>query len=372
MDGDFSLAKPLNGKKQARSTIQTYSLEDFNKIRQTMSIKIPTNIIEKIKYMYNKTRESKSDYQKTINNHTNVGGMSRDNFNVSSNTHYDNRDRQHRDKPKDQELNDADWEAMRNFKATHKAKKEGISKKLDDIRSLLNKITDKTYDEMSSEIYSIIKESVKSDNNEFTDYIDVFHFVFNIVSSNAFYSKLYARFIKDFITIDTMYQQWFIDNNKVLFQLVESVAIHSNDIRIGDSEKDYNEFCKINKENESRRNLCTFFCQLNSIGVFDNMPEFDEKVYLYKYFTLFYDYGENEDMREQCAESCELFCILYTELVSQWLDYSKLDNLTLIHNKISLPILELTRLTKTQMKKDYPAITNKTLFKLMDIKLNIV
>ena len=43
-------------------------------------------------------------------------------------------------------INDEDWEAIRNFQKTELIKSEGIQKDIDSIRSLINRITEKTYD----------------------------------------------------------------------------------------------------------------------------------------------------------------------------------------------------------------------------------
>jgi hypothetical protein len=50
--------------------------------------------------------------------------------------------------PKTQEVNDEDWDAVRNFKNTLLVKKEGVGAVIDQIRKHLNKMTSKTYDNL--------------------------------------------------------------------------------------------------------------------------------------------------------------------------------------------------------------------------------
>ena len=48
---------------------------------------------------------------------------------------------------KNMEINDGDWEALRTFQATKIEERDGINGEIDNIRSELNKITDKNYNE---------------------------------------------------------------------------------------------------------------------------------------------------------------------------------------------------------------------------------
>ena len=55
----------------------------------------------------------------------------------------------------------SDWEEMRNFKVTElKKNEEGIDKKIDDIRNLLNKITSKNFDNIKTNIIDILNNII--------------------------------------------------------------------------------------------------------------------------------------------------------------------------------------------------------------------
>jgi hypothetical protein len=370
MEKDFSLKvnkniknKELNNVQNVNINVKRYTLDDFNKIRQTMKIQIPKNITDTIKFIYNSTKNSKDEY--ISNKSVSDINIQRDNF---------NRNRNH----KNTELSDDDWEAMRNFKITQKEKKEGIEKLLDDIRSMLNKMTVESYNEMKNSIFEKISNAVESKEYSYINFSTIINFIFDIVSSNSFYSKIYARFILDFLNLDNDLYLWFDNNFEQLFYILNNVKININDIRIGNPEKDYDEFCKINKENESRRNLCVFYCDLvlnDNFIKWDNFVDMDEITYMDKYYHLFMEYGENEEMDGQCSEACELFCILYSNIVEYFkgknnneTDFSVL--IEEIRTNYCKNLIRITKMKKPELKKEYPGITNKTLFKLMDIKLN--
>lgn len=366
MDNDFSLVK--NDKKNAKSNnaskrpIKKYTLDDYNKFRQATNLQIPPSILEKIKVIYDKTQQSKADYlnHKMRQGSVNTSSKQRDDVNIR------------RKSRKAQELSNEDWETMRNFKITQKSKKEGFEKRLDDIRGLLNKITDKTYDEMKNKIIDIIDNSIE--NNEASSYLDftrIIEFVFDIVGTNAFYSKMYADLLCDLINKNDSLKEWLKEHFTILFTLLYDVEINAKDIKIGKPEEDYDAFCKINKENEMRRNIATFlgdFVFNTSFTAWDKnqYPETDPMFYLNKYYELFTDYGENDETQEECAESCEILCVLYNK-ISPFIDVSENTQL----NTICKALLAITKTKKKELKTVYPGITNKTLFKLMDIKLNI-
>ena len=99
---------------------------------------------------------------------------------------------------KKKEISNEDWEAIRNFKNTilHK-NKDGLDAKMDKIRSYLNKLTMKEYDEISECIILLIKDIIKEENNNALEKVG--KSIFEIGCLNKFWSTLYARLYKDLI-----------------------------------------------------------------------------------------------------------------------------------------------------------------------------
>lgn len=386
MEPDFSLNK--QSRKTSKKSVtnealatptRVYSLEDFNKFRQTMKIQIPQSIIDKIKIIYNETMKSKTEYmngriktyEKQSYNKTSYASdtaINRTNFNSSVVKKRNNRTH---------ELSDEDWETMRNFKITQKDKKVGIEKKYDELRSFLNKLTDNTYDEIKTNIITTVTPHTGDDaEHSYYDYAVIIGFVFEIVKTNAFYSKLYANFISDLFKVDASFVDWFHANFSTLIASLYDIELHKNDIRIGNAEKDYDDFCEINKENEERRNLAIFFCDMkhkNSDYFVKKDKMYEAAEYVVKFYELFLDYGENDEAQEQCAEACELFCILYKNLLmAPHADKKTVAMVQQLEPELCKHLRKITTLKRGDLKRDYPGITAKTLFKLMDVDLNII
>ena len=149
----------------------------------------------------------------------------------------------------------ADWEEMRNFKATQLAKNvDGIDRDIDELRGLLNKLTQSNYSKISQQIIKLLENILKNDATE-EELMKVGKSIFEIGSMNKFWSELYAKLYKDLIYIFPIMKQ-------ISEKSFESFLAVFEIIRYVDAEKDYDEFCRVNKENANRRALSSFFVQL--------------------------------------------------------------------------------------------------------------
>ena len=165
----------------------------------------------------------------------------------------------HRKKKAVETLNDDDWEVMRNFQTTKIEQKIGIDVQIDLIRSHLNKMTDKNNLEMKNKITEILDKLIK-DSIAQEDMMRIGSIIFDIASNNRFYSKIYADLYSDLIDkYETM---------KLLFENSLNTYLELfNCIEFVDPSVDYDKFCRINKQNENRKSLSTFFVNLMKIGV---------------------------------------------------------------------------------------------------------
>ena len=100
---------------------------------------------------------------------------------------------------KNMEINDSDWDALRNFQTTKIEERDGINGEIDNIRSELNKITDKNFVDKRDKIMDIIN-NVITNNSTPEDINRVSTAIFDIASTNRFYSKMYADLYSDIIT----------------------------------------------------------------------------------------------------------------------------------------------------------------------------
>jgi hypothetical protein len=146
-----------------------------------------------------------------------------------------------------------------NLKKTIVNKKEDISQ----IFKLLNKITDKNYDKLKEELFSIIeKMDITEDIKKITELI------FKIASSNIYYSVIFAKLYTELISKK---QEFYL-----VFQ--EHFDIHTSDIdqlNYVDPNVNYDEYCNYVKRVEHVKSSLMFFINLMKTNVcnLDNIVE---------------------------------------------------------------------------------------------------
>lgn len=243
----------------------------------------------------------------------------------------------------------SDWEEMRNFKVTELKKNEdGIEKKIDDIRNLLNKITSKNFDSIKINIIDMLNNIISSDVDK-NELLKVGESIFEIGCMNKFWSKLYADLYKELM-------ESFPVMKDICMQNFESFSTLFDNIRYV-SEDDYDEFCLVNKENNKRRSISSFFVHLMKEGVIETSKIADIIVKLSDKFT---EYISIDGMKNQVDEICENLFILIKEGIET---IESDDSLEETYDKITNFVAQVTKL-KT---KDYKSFTSKTLFKFMDL-----
>ena len=246
-----------------------------------------------------------------------------------------------RRKKKHLDINDDDWETIRNFQTTELKKNEGVEKNLDIIRKNLNMITLSKYDEIKN---NIIKEINFFTNNE-NEMIYLSEQIFKIISTNILYSEIYAHLYKDLISNFSIFQDILDRNFDNIDEIFQTITYFS-------PEENYNKFCENNRTNEIRRAICTFYINLMKEKIIDN-----EKIGLIilNLFKILYKFINLKNKTNEIDELSELLYILivnsYGDLIPD--DAKKIhDNVTIISN-IKL--------------RNEPGITNKCIFKHMDI-----
>jgi hypothetical protein len=258
-------------------------------------------------------------------------------------------------KEKAQEITDADWESIRQFQATVIAKKQGIEASIDQIRKHLNKMTSKTYDTLKEQIINEIK-SITADNNvdspELLEELNkIGDSLFTIASGNSFYSKLYAALYKDLMVVfDTNghnFMEVIFKNNFQKFRsLFDKIDYCSPD-------KDYDGFCNNTKTNEKRRALSLFYINLMKLGALEELQIIIIIKDLQKYMM---DTIKKADSKDIADELAEVLFILITN-----------GNSNLCKNEEWENIMEGVKQISVMKNTAHPSITNKTIFKHMDI-----
>jgi hypothetical protein len=236
-------------------------------------------------------------------------------------------------------VNDEDWENLRTYQPTKIDAKEGI---IDQIRFALNKISDKNYLEHFTKITKLL-DAVSSTE----EMMSVSTSIFDIASNNRFYSKLYADLYTELIHKYEIMNTIFESNLSKFLELFQK-------IEYVDSSKDYNRFCEINIDNEKRKALSAFFVNLTHTGIISQDKLFELTGDLLNQLIMLI---EQTDKKNEVDEISENIGILYNKKL-----FSKC---TLQINEMTI-LQIITKLSKSKVKT-FPSLTNKSIFKFMDI-----
>ena len=153
-----------------------------------------------------------------------------------------------------------DWDLLKQFKPTPKVERNDNEVLLQKIKGSLNKMTDKNYSSMCGEIMINL---AKLENTELVEKVN--DTIFNIVSSNGFYSYIYASLFKELIESSNSSDKF---KERLESELANYISRYL-DIIVINPNKDYDAFCEANKESERRKALTDFFVHLVKLNVVD-------------------------------------------------------------------------------------------------------
>jgi len=168
---------------------------------------------------------------------------------------------------RDLESDSSNWNALKPvFKATKMETKEGIDKDINDIRILLNKLSNKKYDDQKTEILTLIQTifekleegagagaGASEGAGEAVQKIG--QFIFDIASTNQFFSELYAGLYEDLVAQHAVFTE-------ILEVFVAKFQSTLDAVPYCDPNTDYDGFCQYTKHNERRRATASFFVML--------------------------------------------------------------------------------------------------------------
>jgi hypothetical protein len=249
---------------------------------------------------------------------------------------------------KNMEISDGDWDSIRSFQTTKIEERSGIEGEIDNIRSYLNKITDKNYNDNRDKIMDIIGSIITGSQENI---ISVSSAIFDIASTNRFYSKLYADLYTDIINKYPVMRDSFeesLSSFSELFKTIEYV----------DSNLDYGGFCKMNKDNEKRKALGMFFVNLSLNGIISTLTILNiTRNLLSQIFT----YITEDNKRNEVDELTENVALFYKK---EFYENEDKPEYELIKGHNITGVIEIIAHSKV---KDYKSLTNKTIFKFMDM-----
>lgn len=248
-------------------------------------------------------------------------------------------------------FNDNDWESIRTFQTTKIEQKVGIDAQIDIIRLHINKLTDKNYIDMRNKIVEIIDKIVK-DNNDDNDINKVSEIIFDIATNNRFYSKNYADLYSDLINNYESMKSVFEDNFNQFINLFDN-------IEYVDPSVDYGKFCKINGDNEKRKSLSSFFINLMKNDI---ISKYKIVKIIENLLNQLLKYIKEDNKKNEVDEITENISILYSQELFEDDDETNfevdIDGMTISET--------INKLAQSKLK-DYKSLTNKSIFKYMDM-----
>ena len=259
-----------------------------------------------------------------------------------------------------------EWETILSFQKTELKKKEGIELGIDNIRSYLNKLTDKTYTTMFSNILKEISDlfiASTDDTSEEHNTVAVMNRValsiFNTASSNAFYSEIYARLFRDLMAQEqqgsgpyAVFRDLFERNLAAFMSLFET-------IEYCDPKKNYDKFCDINKANEKRKAMSLFIVNLMKIGIVEKTQVL---ALMRQIQELMYSNMRQEGKTNEVDELTENLYIMVKHSHAVLAATAEPE----VAESFRARVEQITEISKLKLKSK-PSITNKTIFRHLDM-----
>jgi hypothetical protein len=278
-----------------------------------------------------------------------------------------------------QQIPNNEWDTILSFQKTELKKKEGIELGIDNIRSYLNKLTDKTYTTMFSNILKEISDLFTASTDDTSDEHNtvavmnrVALSIFNTASSNAFYSEIYARLFRDLMAQETassatasaspfaVFRDLFERNLASFMSLFET-------IEYCDPKKNYDKFCDINKANEKRKAMSLFIVNLMKNGIVEKT----QVVALMRQIQeLMYSNMRQEGKTNEVDELTENLYIMvkhsHAVLAAAKGAPAAAAADAEVAESFKARVEQITEISKLKLKSK-PSITNKTNFRHLDM-----
>ena len=252
-------------------------------------------------------------------------------------------------KNKAMEISNEEWETLRTFQTTTIEQKIGIDADIDQIRLYLNKLTDKTFLTMREKIFLQI-EKICSNNPTSQDKNKIATIIYELSAYNKFYSKIFADLYSELAIKYEWIKEVFDDKYATILDLYKNIEYVDADVN-------YDRFCEINKVNETRKSVTLFLVN------FSNNKFIDKKEImgiLTQLVGIVYSMIFMNDKKNEVDELTENVAILFNkELIESYKGEEYM-----VSGKT---IIELVNEFAKSKSKDFPSLSNKSIFKYMDL-----
>lgn len=274
---------------------------------------------------------------------------------------------------RNQQIPNNEWDTILSFQKTEIKKKEGIESSIDNIRSFLNKLTDKTYTAMLANILKEIdglfgacngEETAENEHSTVSVMNRIASSIFTTASSNSFYSAIYARLFQDLMAreMEPDHAEYSVFRDVFEKNLASFMSLFDS-IEYCDPKKNYDKFCDINKANEKRKAMSQFIVNLMKMGIVEKT----QVLALMKQIQeLMYSNMRQEGKTNEVDELAENLYIMVKHSHAVFKSGGETDPDPEVAELFKTRVEQITEISKLKIKSK-PSITNKTIFKHLDM-----
>lgn len=254
-------------------------------------------------------------------------------------------------------------ETFGEFKPTKIETKEGIEKTINEIRIILNKMTKKNYEIQRNKILESIthiieeetnKEGNENKTNQGENGINgplhkIAQFIFDISSSNKFFTEIYANLYKELIDIyPDVYQEIL---NTFIFHFKGSIQTFC----FCDPNTNYEKYCEFIKEGDRKKAITTFIIMLLNRGVISPTVVIEITD---SFQTLIQQYIKEDDRNNEIEELGEILYILVS-----------LGNETIrtLNNDLWKNVIHQIGIFTDMKIKEHKSLSTRFIFKMKDL-----
>jgi hypothetical protein len=249
-----------------------------------------------------------------------------------------------------------DWDNIRSFQATKIEQKSGLDAMINKLKLAMSKLSKDRYLLCKDQIIGVITEIFETEpiTSVLTEKIG--NIMFDVILSNKTLLKLYSEMYTDLLgSYDWLRQSL---NNRFIKYLDLF-----KDMKYFDPDQDYDQFCDMNVINEKRKLTSQLFVYLALNGIIPRSSIYELLVSLLRTMT---EYINLADKKFEVDEIAENMAILFNkEIIKTTEDRVDYDKTMYIIN--GLTIVELITVFAKSKAKDYRSLSNKSIFKCMDL-----
>jgi hypothetical protein len=257
---------------------------------------------------------------------------------------------------KGMEVLNEDWDNIRSFQATKIEQKSGFDAIIDKLKLSMSKLTKDKYLNVKDQISVILNEIMEAepDHSVLTERIG--NIMFDIVLSNKTLLKLYADLLADLLGTYSWLRQ-SLDNRFIKYLDL------FKDMKYFDPDKNYDQFCDMNVINEKRKLTSQIFVHLSLNGLIPRLSIYELLVSLLRTMS---EYINQPDKKFEVDEIAENMAILFNKDVIKTVEDAA-DYGAELYIIDGLTIVELITVFAKSKAKDYKSLSNKSIFKCMDL-----